>query len=121
MKASGLTTIRKLARLARRKGCGNCEDMASVAFDYCYVQGARPLDLMNLVGTSHAFVCIGRLKNSQLGKPNTWGNDCYICDPWGAGLKGHDKYGLYPGKDFVDGMSKVAPGFKGLQVVYSLR
>jgi len=117
---SALTTIRQLARLARSMGCGNCEDMASVAFDYCYTLGARPLDLMNLVGTSHAFICIGRASNSELGKPSTWGEDSYICDPWGAGLKGKDQYGLYPGKDFVRGMSQVA-SFTGLQVVYSVQ
>jgi hypothetical protein len=116
--SDGLATIRQLARLARAKGCGNCEDMASVAFDYCYTMGARPLELMNLVGTSHAFVCIGRSGKSELGKPRTWGADSYICDPWGAGLKGNDIYGLYPGKDFVQGMSRVAPSFTGLQVVF---
>ena len=118
---SALATISALARLARRMGCGNCEDMASVAFDYLYRQGVKPLDLMNLVGTSHAFVIIGRSQNSKLAEPKNWGGDSYVCDPWGAGLKGQDRYGLYPGKDFVVGMSKVAPSFRGLQLVYRLQ
>jgi hypothetical protein len=116
-----LTIIRSLAKLARMMGCGNCEDMAAVAFDYCYTMGARPLDLMNLVGVSHAFVVLGRQPSSDLRRPDTWGPASYVCDPWGAGLKGKDSYGLYPGKDFVRGMSRVAPGFRNLIAVYSLR
>jgi hypothetical protein len=80
-KGAGLTWQQRIpinAAAARTYRVGNCEEQASVAFEFLDNLGTRPLDLMT-VG-DHAFVVIGR--TGDAGRFSSWGTVAIVCDPW---------------------------------------
>jgi hypothetical protein len=84
--------VKSLAQLAQEKGCGNCQEKASVALMWLKGEGVRPLDLMELVthhNIDHVFVVIGRRRGSDADNPWTWGPDAVVCDPWHDGGKAY--------------------------------
>ncbi|WP_392538659.1 hypothetical protein [Legionella sp. 227] len=63
---------------------GNCYEMALMALDYV-LQHASPsvnAEVYEIEGGDHAFLVVGRKKNSHPKQPETWGEDAVICDPW---------------------------------------
>jgi RHS repeat-associated protein len=81
-----LNAIRARAAYSAESAVGNCGEKAAVAFVYLKSLTAHPLDFMvtqsgTLLG-SHAFVVIGRLKDSSPKDPTTWGRKAVVCDPW---------------------------------------
>lgn len=95
--------------LARQRGCGNCGEMAAVAFDYLYVLDVRPIEYMTLDGADHSFVCIGRNASSALTRPWEWGPRAWICDAWAAGFRRNDSFGYYPATTLRTKMSSIVP------------
>ena len=75
--------LRGMAAKAKATGCGNCGEQAAVAFVYLYEQiHAKPLDYMARTNADHAFVVIGRMRQSRIDDYTTWGNDAVVCDAW---------------------------------------
>ena len=74
--------IKVQAQNAIQHGCGNCGELSSTAFMYLLGMSIRPIEKMRVDGGDHAFVVIGRVKNSKEDDISTWGKDAAICDPW---------------------------------------
>ncbi|MCL2161232.1 MAG: DUF4157 domain-containing protein [Betaproteobacteria bacterium] len=76
--------IRKVARIATLNGCGNCAEQSFIALLYLADQGVRPVEVFafKMDIPDHAYVVIGRQQNSEIDKPETWGDKAFICDPW---------------------------------------
>ena len=100
--------VPQLATLARRYGCGNCGEMAAVAYMYLLQRGCRPLDYMDLYVTPrtrpgaaghprpvaiHSFVVIGFAGDADVARCG-WGADAVICDPWDGGAYAASRIGL---------------------------
>lgn len=80
---SGATIISKLRAIAQRasiNGCGNCGEQAAIAFVWLMNKKISPIDYMSRTNADHAFVVIGR--EGDLKNPDSWGDNCYVCDPW---------------------------------------
>lgn len=93
-----LEKIQLMADESENFKCGNCGEFA---FMYLYDDNVRPIDWMALVGADHAFVVIGRDKNSTANNILSWGGSAAICDPWGQGFRSNDaKTGTYPASAF---------------------
>lgn len=69
------------ARRAKRSGCGNCFEQASLAYLYLKEEGVRPIDLFELARLDHVFVVIGRAGETPE-KVSSWGAQAVVCDPW---------------------------------------
>ncbi|PVZ72213.1 hypothetical protein DC094_04140 [Pelagibaculum spongiae] len=75
------------ARSAALGQTGNCGEMSEFAFSHLAKSMVFPLDLL-LITTeenpcdAHSVCVIGRNAKSDLSRPENWGNDCVICDPW---------------------------------------
>ncbi len=82
---------RLTAEVAEKRKHGNCGEMAAVALEYVKGKGVS-LDWVDFKDTrgveDHSVLVIGRLPNSNLNKPQTWGRNAVVCDPWMYGLKG---------------------------------
>jgi hypothetical protein len=70
---------------------GNCMELSAVTLYYALKVADKNLlhsdtyHLAEIVQTkdeTHALIIFGRLRNSDLDDPATWGNDAVICDPW---------------------------------------
>lgn len=79
--------IEVMANVAWMTGAGNCSNQAALAYIRLRDRGIRPLDFTDFADFDHAFVLIGRLPEgtppsaSKSSQPDTWGEDCVICDP----------------------------------------
>ena len=59
-----------------------------MAFVYLYDKGVRPLAWLCLSeGGDHRFVVLGNM-STQITKPETWGPDAVVCDPWHESVYG---------------------------------
>lgn len=69
--------------LCKKYSLGNCYELALMALDYV-VHNASEVDaeVYQIKGGDHVFLVIGRPEKSHINKPETWGNEAYICDPW---------------------------------------
>lgn len=75
--------LRLSAGAAESTGCGNCGEQSALAFSYLLDRGVHPIDWMALQPPGdHAFVVIGRPRNSNETEPVTWGASAIVCDPW---------------------------------------
>jgi hypothetical protein len=72
------------AQIAEDIGIGNCAEHAAMACLFLLNRRVRPLELMIGGDSEHAFVVIGRVKNSKLAEPEHWGPSAVICDAWMA-------------------------------------
>lgn len=90
--------VRSSAAIAEHVGCGNCGENAGVAFVYLYDRGVFPIDFMAATNHDHAFVVIGRDEGGDETRPEGWGKDAVICDPWDGKC--------YPASDFRASMYK---------------
>jgi hypothetical protein len=100
-----LGLIRADAAKAEHVGCGNCGESAALAFMYLYDRHVHPLDFMAGQNVDHAFVVIGRLASSDEAKPDSWGPDAVVCDPWG-GLWMRGAGRAFPASQFKTNMYK---------------
>ena len=74
--------IRAIAIGAETAEAGNCGEQAAVAYLYLLNRGVSDLDYMQRTNGDHAFVLVGRSKPSDSTKPETWGANSIVCDPW---------------------------------------
>lgn len=73
----------RIIKLCRKFSLGNCEELALMALDYViHSVPDTNAEVYQIKGGDHAFLVIGRKKNSLSSQPETWGDDAYICDPW---------------------------------------
>src|SRR5262245_22217434 len=90
--------IRLNVAVASRYRVGNCEEQASLAFDFLEKLNVRPLDYMVLGDCDHGFVVIGRTGDAA--QPDLWGDEACVCDPWANDdpypLKGDSRWEAYP-------------------------
>ncbi|HVE43915.1 MAG TPA: hypothetical protein VNC84_02115 [Gammaproteobacteria bacterium] len=76
---------------------GNCSEMALMALDYVLSHAPEVnAEVYRIAEGDHAFLMIGRIEGSDPTKPETWGGDAYICDPWCNQV--------YPASEYVDKM-----------------
>jgi hypothetical protein len=80
-----LESILVRADEAEQAGCGNCGEQSAIAFAYLSRKGVRPIDWARVANGDHAFVIIGRKKNSDIADYKTWGAVAVVADPWGNG------------------------------------
>ncbi len=80
-----LPQILALGEAAERRACGNCGEMAAVAFRRLYQRQVTPIDY--LIGTNfdHSFVVVGRavqpgMPERQQMDPANWGPVAVVCD-----------------------------------------
>lgn len=123
-----------IAAIAQQYGCGNCMEMAAMAFMYLYRLNVRPLDYMALMPPAdHAFVVIGRKGSEEDDNHGgNWGKNAIVCDPWASGLPRNpasasfgpphtfgDSYTAYPTEFLKKNMEAMFPGlFKGASLVH---
>lgn len=79
---------------AKLEKCGNCGELAAIAFQYLEGQKVRPVDYMYFSRKKlrpedpvydHAWIVIGLaagLSKTQTHDVNNWGEDAVWCDPW---------------------------------------
>lgn len=93
-----------VARRALSKGCGNCGEMASIAFTLALEKGCKIVEFMSFDeekgDPDHAFCVLGRDARTDLARPATWGADCWFCDPWAAGLYRDRTFGAFPAPQY---------------------
>ncbi|KTD46204.1 hypothetical protein [Legionella quateirensis] len=69
--------------LCKKYSLGNCYELALMALDYVvHFAPQVEAEVYTITGGDHALLVIGKEKNSHPNKPETWGNNAYICDPW---------------------------------------
>ncbi len=70
---------------------GNCMELSTVALYFALQTADQHLlhsdshylaEVVQTKDQSHAFVIFGRLRNSDLTDPKTWGKNAVVCDPW---------------------------------------
>lgn len=79
------------ARMAKVYGCGNCGDMAALAYTLLQQWGVKPLDLMKCTNMDHMFVVIGMRDGADPTDYRSWGPEAVVCDPWAPGVLGGQK------------------------------
>ena len=84
---SEITTpcIIKLAELLNTyRGGGDCFYQTSCAYVYLLEHSVPAVEYYKMERASHHFLVIGRRPESDPKKPESWGEDAVICDPWAA-------------------------------------
>lgn len=89
--------VKENADMARERKCGNCGEMASLAFDCLQERKVSPIDILGIRNADHAFVVIARDAKSDLKDATTWGRNAVVCDAW------EKKW--YPARDIKTRMS----------------
>jgi hypothetical protein len=75
--------IAKMADLLKsHRGGGDCFYQTSCAFVYLLQKSVTNIEYYEMDGGSHHFIVIGRAPGSDPNKPDTWGDEAVICDPW---------------------------------------
>jgi len=95
------TAFAHWARLTLSKGCGNCGEMAAAAFTLALQKGCPIVEYMTFTNVDHAFCVLGRPATAALAQPTSWGSDCWICDPWAAGIHNDVTLGAFPATRFA--------------------
>ncbi len=88
------------SRLTLSKGCGNCAEMAAAAFTLALQKGCPIVEYMTFTKIDHAFCVLGRKATTDLSQPSSWGSDCWICDPWAAGINNDISLGVFSATRF---------------------
>ncbi|WP_419421537.1 hypothetical protein ACNVED_16655 (plasmid) [Legionella sp. D16C41] len=74
----------RTVELCKKFSLGSCYELALMALDYVlrYAPPSVNAEVYYIKGGDHAFLVVGRKMNSNPNKPETWGKEAYICDPW---------------------------------------
>lgn len=78
----GKAKLFQIASSAVKSHAGNCGEQAAVAFKYLYDLGIFPLDYVSSTREDHAWLVIGRPSGTDIKRPEHWGDDWVVCDPW---------------------------------------
>lgn len=79
--------VKAIADKAKSTKFGNCQENACVGAMRLAEQGTPNVEVYGFLGRKdskphHAFVVIGRDPNSDSSRPETWGPNCVVCDPY---------------------------------------
>jgi len=77
-----LYQIKKAVRLVKNFSVGNCGEYAALALNYLRKQDVKRAEAFSISNGNHCFVVIDRAMDSDPEKPETWGTDAIVCDPW---------------------------------------
>jgi len=77
-------TFYKTASLCKKFKIGNCIEMSFLALEYMLNHASPEInaEVFYISGGNHAFLVVGRKRGSTPTDPTTWGEKCYICDPY---------------------------------------
>lgn len=79
-----ISRFNETVKWSRGTGGGNCAENASLALDY--VANNEPEAFAEIYqldpAVDHVFCVIDRKKDSDPNKPETWGENAFVCDPW---------------------------------------
>ena len=90
-----ITHFEKRIADCKKFSIGNCHELALMALDYMVRNQPRVnAEVYSIKGGDHVFLVIGRANDSDPRKPETWGDNAYICDPWSDAV--------YPAKDYLE-------------------
>lgn len=91
---NSITRFEKNIADCKKFSIGNCHELALMALDFMIRNKPEVnAETYSIKGGDHVFLVIGRNKDSDPLKPETWGDDCYICDPWSDSV--------YPAKEYL--------------------
>jgi hypothetical protein len=81
-----LPQILALGEAAEQRACGNCGEMAAVAFRRLFMRRVEPIDYLFGTNFDHSFVVVGRtavpgMPGRQQMEPANWGPVAVVCDP----------------------------------------
>lgn len=72
---------------------GNCHELALMALHYMIEeQPDINAEVYHIEGGDHAFLVVGRKIDSDPHRPDTWGDEAYICDPWSNNVYPANEY-----------------------------
>jgi len=77
-----MNRIAARAARAEQDGAGNCSEIAAACFMQLRRSGVHPIDYMTLTNGDHAFVVIGRGRDSDDTDCSRWGDAAVVCDAW---------------------------------------
>ncbi|WP_454782282.1 hypothetical protein [Legionella sp. WA2022007384] len=78
---------------SKKYSIGNCNELSELALDYiAHYAPHVNAEVFQVVGGNHVVLVVGRQKGSDPRKPETWGKDAYICDPWSDDVYSASKY-----------------------------
>lgn len=76
---------RLVSDVAKEHKIGNCFEQSCVAFSFLRdVYNVRKVDRFRVFNADHGFVVIGRIPNSDITNPFSWGAKAVVCDPWAS-------------------------------------
>lgn len=80
---NAIQLFQKTVSVCQKYSIGNCYEMAVMALDYCVNHHPEVRTEVYLIsGGDHVFLVVGRDPESNPHKPETWGKNAFICDPW---------------------------------------
>lgn len=93
---SYLNTLLAEVELSLDNSFGNCGEMARVAA-YAIFKAFPHVnaEYYQVKNGDHCIVVVGRDPNSNPYLPSTWGEDCFICDPWSNRVYRASEYKKY--------------------------
>ncbi|QBR83742.1 hypothetical protein E3983_04850 [Legionella israelensis] len=68
--------------ISNKLSIGNCGELAYQALDYFLTETDFRAEVYHIVNGDHVFLVVNRDPNSDPAKPETWGSEAFICDPW---------------------------------------
>ncbi|UFN50161.1 hypothetical protein LPC08_05930 [Roseomonas sp. OT10] len=71
----------KIAEIAKRRGCGNCNEQTAIALWFLSGYGQVPLDGIEWEGGDHRMALLGR-QAGDVYDLSTWGPRAVVVDPW---------------------------------------
>lgn len=74
--------VKSRSKIITQFEVGNCSEYATLALRYIHKQSSIYAETMYIQDGDHAFVVIGRPIDTDINKPETWGEDAVVCDPW---------------------------------------
>lgn len=115
-----LVRMKTVVKHFKHNKLGNCGELALVAFYYVLKkQPQTQAEVCLLEKGEHAFLVLGRKIESDPLRPETWGEDAYICDPWANTIYPASQYKektkcykVYAvGEDSVNQIDDFIPGY----------
>ncbi len=78
-----LRCFEQLIANCKKLSIGNCYELALMALHYMIKEHPdMNAEVYRIEGGDHVFLVIGRERDSDPNRPETWGDGAYICDPW---------------------------------------
>lgn len=82
---NNIVSFVSLAIRAEKYRIGNCAELCAIATDYLWRFPGKEIERIEPVSAQdfdHVWLILNRKQGSNLLKPNEWGKNCWILDPW---------------------------------------